>query len=126
MKTVLQSNFTTARYYTPSGRSIQAEGVVPDIDLARGELTLRQANPLIVTEADLNKHLTNDSGPENEITTQSTQEQINQDLEDAQSLFGQSSTSVEQIAEKKETKVEDYALYEAVNILQAISTLFKR
>jgi len=48
---------TTARYYTPNGRSIQAKGIVPDIALddgTRSDVNLR------LREADLTKHLTND------------------------------------------------------------------
>ena len=48
---------TTARYYTPNGRSIQAKGIVPDIALDDG--TRSEAN-LRLREADLTKHLTND------------------------------------------------------------------
>ena len=49
---------TTARYYTPNGRSIQAKGIVPDIALDDG--TTRTAANLKMREADLSKHLTND------------------------------------------------------------------
>jgi carboxyl-terminal processing protease len=49
---------TTARYYTPNGRSIQAKGIVPDIALDDGTRTA-DAN-LKLREADLTKHLTND------------------------------------------------------------------
>jgi carboxyl-terminal processing protease len=48
---------TTARYYTPNGRSIQARGIVPDIALDDGS---RGDNALKVREADLGKHLAND------------------------------------------------------------------
>jgi carboxyl-terminal processing protease len=48
---------TTARYYTPNGRSIQAKGIVPDITLDDG--TPADAN-LKLREADLSKHLAND------------------------------------------------------------------
>ena len=53
---------TTARYYTPSGRSIQARGIVPDIALddGAGEKTAS----LRLREADLTKHLTNAPGQE--------------------------------------------------------------
>src|SRR5690606_34065262 len=50
---------TTARYYTPSGRSIQAKGIVPDIvveDPTSGQIRVR--------EADLDKHLLNDQEKE--------------------------------------------------------------
>ena len=51
---------TTARYYTPSGRSIQATGIVPDIKLDDGSSSREPA--LNLREADLDKHLTNDRG----------------------------------------------------------------
>jgi len=47
---------TTARYYTPSGRSIQAKGIMPDIPLDDG--ASERAATLKVREADLTKHLT--------------------------------------------------------------------
>ena len=49
---------TTARYYTPSGRSIQAQGIVPDVwldETAEGNLYAA----LRTREADLDKHLVN-------------------------------------------------------------------
>ena len=53
---------TTARYYTPNGTSIQAEGIKPDIALA--DLTVNQADSppvLISSEADLPHHLANEN-----------------------------------------------------------------
>jgi len=50
---------TTARYYTPNGRSIQAKGIVPDMmvdEAADGD----GFNSLRIREADLQKHLSND------------------------------------------------------------------
>ncbi|MEP7301288.1 MAG: S41 family peptidase, partial [Caldimonas sp.] len=54
---------TTARYYTPSGASIQAKGIVPDIMLdetAEGNLFAA----LRTREADLDKHLQSGQGAE--------------------------------------------------------------
>ncbi len=54
---------TTARYYTPSGKSIQARGIVPDIMLdetAEGNVFAA----LRMREADLDKHLNSGQGPE--------------------------------------------------------------
>lgn len=49
---------TTARYYTPSGVSIQATGIVPDIELRDLKLAVRDAPPsLITSERDLPNHL---------------------------------------------------------------------
>jgi carboxyl-terminal processing protease len=54
---------TTARYYTPSGRSIQAKGIVPDIAV-EDPATSAQENAFHLREADLENHLTNDRQPE--------------------------------------------------------------
>ncbi|UJB64977.1 S41 family peptidase [Acidovorax sp. YS12] len=54
---------TTARYYTPNGRSIQAKGIVPDVmvdETAEGDLYAA----LRMREADLDKHLGNGQGEE--------------------------------------------------------------
>jgi carboxyl-terminal processing protease len=54
---------TTARYYTPNGRSIQAKGIVPDLlvdENADGD----GLNGLRIREADLTKHLSNDRDKE--------------------------------------------------------------
>jgi len=51
---------TTARYYTPSGRSIQAEGIKPDITLENVTVEASEASALNpIKEADLVGHLDN-------------------------------------------------------------------
>ena len=50
---------TTARYYTPSGRSIQAKGIEPDIQVAQARLEEINA-PQRTSEADLRNSLIND------------------------------------------------------------------
>ena len=47
---------TVARYYLPSGRTIQAEGVTPDIIIHSGECEQKE-DPLFLKERDLKKHL---------------------------------------------------------------------
>ncbi|MDC7708779.1 S41 family peptidase [Vogesella indigofera] len=51
---------TTARYFTPNGRSIQAKGIVPDIVVEEGNEALAS---LRVREADLERHLQNPNDP---------------------------------------------------------------
>ena len=53
---------TTALYYTPSGRSIQASGIVPDIildDLKINSMSENPAEPIYLHEAELKGHLKN-------------------------------------------------------------------
>jgi carboxyl-terminal processing protease len=51
---------TTARYYTPDGRSIQAKGIVPDIVVEETANGSGGANFARIREADLDRHLIND------------------------------------------------------------------
>ena len=56
---------TTARYYTPTGRSIQAEGVTPDVVLEAAEAGAKTG---AVRESDLGGHLANDSSASDAAT----------------------------------------------------------
>ena len=59
---------TTALYYTPSGRSIQAQGITPDVEVVRGRLEIADGSSLRVREADLEGHLKgNDEDPEQNV-----------------------------------------------------------
>lgn len=55
---------TTARYYTPNGRSIQAKGIVPDIVV---EETANGHSGMHIREADLEHHLSNDKEAPKEV-----------------------------------------------------------
>jgi carboxyl-terminal processing protease len=54
---------TTARYYTPNGRSIQAKGITPDIVVEEATVTEGDAG-VKLREADLERHLANPQGGE--------------------------------------------------------------
>ena len=98
---------TTARYYTPSGRSIQALGVSPDIIVAqpprRPETEEEESPRRSRSEADLRGSLNNDSLTEDQI------KQIEDDRAKA-----------EQAADLRE---EDYQLAYAIDILKGLSAL---
>ncbi|MEL6102662.1 MAG: S41 family peptidase [Pseudomonadota bacterium] len=100
---------TTARYYTPSGRSIQALGVSPDIVVEQPRRPVptededEAAAARTRSEADLRGRLNNDSLSEDEIR------QIEEDR-----------TKAEQAAELRE---EDYQLAYAIDILTGLNAL---
>lgn len=73
---------TTARYYTPEGRSIQAQGIVPDIIIEEGSVTWRPASTA-VTEASLVRHLENEQEDSDEPELLGMVEGIS-DIEDVQ------------------------------------------
>ncbi len=92
---------TTARYYTPSGRSIQAEGIIPDIKLENVQLASVEPNSFKpVTEADLSGHLENENGATEE-----------------------SKKETKESSEKESLAKRDYQLYEALNLLKGLQIL---
>lgn len=89
---------TTARYYTPNGTSIQAKGITPDIVLDDVDVSKKEDNGFKQTkEKDLSRHL--ESGEEDEEDNTN----VSKDLK-----------------EKLVLAKEDYALYEALNLLKGI------
>lgn len=94
---------TTARYFTPSGRSIQAAGIMPDIkleDVKVSEAEAERVKPL--KEANLSRHLENGSEP-SELKDPAREGQA--DKEDAPLV------------------AKDYQLGEALNLLKGLAIL---
>jgi carboxyl-terminal processing protease len=87
---------TTARYYTPKGRSIQVDGIEPDIVTEQAKLT-RAETPERIKEADLSRHLLNGE-------TQKPADEKKGDDKSAPSPL-----------------LEDYQLNEALNLLKGIA-----
>ncbi len=50
---------TTSRYYTPSGNSIQATGITPDVVVEQAKVEFADSKKRNTTEADLRGHLEN-------------------------------------------------------------------
>jgi carboxyl-terminal processing protease len=74
---------TTAKYFTPKGRSIQAEGVVPDI-VVESNIVRSKERPLPVLEKDLEKHI----DAEKEIQEPKTDDVKRLESEDFQIYMG--------------------------------------
>jgi carboxyl-terminal processing protease len=90
---------TTARYYTPSGRSIQAEGIEPDVTLASLKLeAIEKSDFKPVKEADLSNHLQNNKEKATETKETETKE-------------------------KDALDAKDYALNEALTLLKGLSII---
>lgn len=89
---------TTALYYTPKGRSIQAQGIVPDIIVERAKVTNTESNPFAIREADLAGHLGNGNGGQERPTDGK----------------GQRKPSLQE---------QDYQLAQALNLLKGLNVL---
>jgi carboxyl-terminal processing protease len=100
---------TTARYYTPNGRSIQAEGIVPDIKVENVKVSVEEKHSMIrVKEADLARHL--NKGKEEE--KKDNKPSLNEDEKD-----------LKKIKDKKSLAEEDYILNEGLNLLKGLAIL---
>ncbi len=87
---------TTAKYFTPSGRSIQAQGIQPDIKVERARIEAYTPQPQI-SEANLYGHLEGDEGEGREATAEEA---------------GEASLAA-----------RDNQLYEALNLLKGMQIL---
>jgi carboxyl-terminal processing protease len=97
---------TTARYFTPNGRSIQGAGITPDIVLEKYTVTSTEDNSLAsIKESDLSNHISNPNMSDEEIKKS----------EDA-SKKGK---------KDKVLATEDYQLHEALLLLKGLTILNK-
>jgi len=96
---------TTARYYTPSGRSIQAKGIEPDIVVEESA----NGSAKRVREADLDGHLGNDRDPEAE-----------RKAAEAQGAQGAAEDEAAQAARFEQAGKDDYQLGQAINLLKGL------
>jgi len=87
---------TTARYYTPSGSSIQAQGIIPDIVVEKARIEAVNAG-IQVTEADLAGHLGRGDGAESDGKSRKKEKN-----------------------DSNELAANDNQLYEALNLLKGL------
>ncbi len=99
---------TTARYFTPSGRSIQAQGIDPDIITAVVKLAKNDENNAIapVTESSLSGHLSN---PNNDNAEPLKEEEPKE----------KTTNNINNLIQS------DYQLYEALNLLKGLAVFSK-
>jgi carboxyl-terminal processing protease len=95
---------TTARYFTPNGRSIQGAGITPDIVLDKYKVTSTEDNSLAsIKESDLSNHISNPNMTDEEI--KKSEQESKKDKSD------------------KVLATEDYQLHEALLLLKGLTIL---
>ncbi len=116
---------TTARYYTPSGRSIQAKGIAPDIVV---EESVNGDSAQRIREADLERHLENDkekAAPESARETPAKP----QGKPTAKPRAGNGKEEGEEAAEPPSRELaakSDYQLRQAINLLKGLQIMQNR
>ncbi len=90
---------TTARYFTPAGRSIQAEGIEPDIALDQVRVSAVEKTFEPIKEADLSGHLPNGNGDKK----------------------GKAPAKGDKKKKPGSLAQSDYQLYEALNLLKGLA-----
>lgn len=118
VQTLLQLNngaaikVTTARYFTPLGRSIQAEGIKPDVDIELVKVEKVESKNLTrVKEKDLTGHLSNGNGEEGRELI----DDVKKDSEDK--AKDKAEQALEELTELLD---KDYELNESLRIIKAM------
>jgi carboxyl-terminal processing protease len=101
---------TVARYYLPSGRTIQAVGVTPDIKVHLGKIEVKE-DPIMLKERDLKKHLESELAKIDVNTTKSV---------DANESSENNETKVDDTIITEAQMYKDAQLKSAVDILKAL------
>ncbi len=106
---------TTARYYTPSGRSIQAKGIVPDVEVEEATVSGKEENGLRLREADLDRHLDNpDDKSRAGAKTVPAKPAV------------QNGSGVDETVQRELVSKSDYQLQQAFNVLKVQQLLLNR
>lgn len=103
---------TVARYYLPSGRTIQAVGVTPDITVHLGKIDFDE-DPIMLKEKDLKKHLESELAKIDADTTKSSKRKTKPSTENNETEVNDTIITEEQV-------YKDLQLKSAVDILKAL------
>ena len=74
---------TTAKYYTPSGRSIQAKGIHPDLLVKEGIIEEDESKRVVIKEKDLEGHLES-ADPDDVSESETADEKEGEEIKDVQ------------------------------------------
>ena len=108
---------TTARYFTPAGRSIQAKGITPDIAVEEATISEKAEEGLRMREADLGRRLSNPQDKDQP-------KDATKAAEPAPAVPAKADDAKPEVPDIVSPK--DYQLNEAVNLLKALSIVSRK
>lgn len=111
---------TTARYYTPSGRSIQAKGIVPDIVVQQAKIEPLKGGDKMRSEADLRKRLETLEEKKAKERKKNHQDDDNNGDDDKKSDNDKEGRK-KSISNEEIASSEDFQLQRALDLLRAVN-----
>ncbi|WP_043649645.1 S41 family peptidase [Chitinilyticum litopenaei] len=119
---------TTAKYFTPAGRSIQAKGIVPDIEVQEATLTGKddEASPWRLREADLERHLDNpnDNGEGKKPATKPSP--LPTPAKPKATAPKASESAEDEVPSRELASKSDYQLQQAISVLKVQQLLMQK
>lgn len=98
-------HLTIARYYTPSGKSIQGEGITPDVEVLQSKVEVIEKKNDIFSEASFKNALKNEDGQKNKKADEQKEDEDFSKLTDA------------------EKEARDYQLHRAIDMVRAMAKM---
>ncbi|KPC50798.1 S41 family peptidase [Amantichitinum ursilacus] len=124
---------TTARYFTPNGRSIQAKGITPDIEVAEATVNGREATGFEMHEADLEHHLNNPTDASKPAAKSKDKDlvpavKLNQAAPVKSGKPGKQDASApdDDLPTRELVSKQDYQLQQAINVLKVQQLLLNK
>ncbi|MBY0407451.1 MAG: S41 family peptidase, partial [Rickettsiales bacterium] len=121
---------TTARYYTPSGRTIQAKGITPDITVQQAKIEPLKATEKLRSEADLRKRLETIEEKKARLRKEQGKEEAEKAAEEDKTGKADKSEKDDKDDKKNVAKLksseeiaagEDFQLQRALDLLRAVN-----